>query len=154
MSLDPQDSIGIPGQRCPACRTRNPPAATACFFCGHQLTPLIDPGSARPRMTGAPDRRRITQVPAPPRPLFDEAGNRICMWCNAANPADARRCAACGVAFPVPGAAAEADMNAAPLALQLQEPNIASEEREADARRDRGPRWAARGAMRLFRRLV
>ncbi len=153
MSFDPQDSIGIPGQRCPACNTRNSPFATSCFFCGHALEPLApapEPPAEPARPTGAPVRSRATLAPVgPAQPRFDSEGNRLCVWCGAPNPPEAEACFACKTAFPVPGH--ELNYNKALLQLQLENVRVASDEEEAGKRQLNRWRWAAWAVSRIWR---
>lgn len=154
MSLDPQDSTGIPGQRCPACNTRNPPTASACFFCGHALAPMVAVGEAQPgmtpplpRTTGRPANKTLPPTPAQPR--YDPAGNRLCSWCGAANPPQAETCVVCRASFSAPGR--EMEYNKALLQLQLEQVRVASEEEETGRRRLNRWRWAAWALSRVWR---
>ncbi len=68
---------------CPACHEKNEPTLLECAFCEADLT--------RVRITDAETERQES----PAQPGLDLSPVRLCE-CGAANPANARKCAACG----------------------------------------------------------
>lgn len=144
----------LQGQRCPACQTRNSPAAAACVFCGHALVPMIAAGEAQPqatmppRATGRPTNKTLPPA-GPAQPRFDPEGNRLCAWCGTASSPQAEVCAACGASFPDPSR--ESDYNKALLRLQLENVRVASDEEEAGRRQLNRWRWAAWAVSRMWR---